>query len=64
MIPYILWQNNVAKRKNKTIQKMTMCMLENLPNFLWDEALSTAIYTLNRYPTKIVEDKTPYEACT
>ena len=32
----------------------------NLPMFLWGNALETALYILNRVPTKAV-DKTPYE---
>ena len=43
---------------------MTRCMMENLPSFLWGEAMNTAIYTLNRCLTKAVEGKTPYEAWT
>lgn len=43
---------------------MARCMMENLPSFLWSEAMSTTIYTLNRCPTKAVEGKTPYEAWT
>ena len=42
--------------------EMARCMLENLSSFLWDEAMSTTIYTLNRFPTKVVEGKTPFEA--
>ena len=36
--------------------------MENLFSFLWGEAMNTAIYTLNRCPTKAVEGKTLYEA--
>jgi len=43
---------------------MTRCMLEDLPSFLWGAAVNTAIYILNRCPTKAVEGKTPYEAWT
>ena len=34
----------------------------HLPHKFWAEALSTAVYLRNRSPTKVVEDKTPYEA--
>ena len=37
-------------------------MLGNLPSFLWGKAFHTAIHTLNRCPTKVVEGKTSYEA--
>ena len=36
-------------------------MLANLPRFLWVEAIHTTIHTLNRFPTKAVEEKTLYE---
>ena len=42
--------------------EMARCMLGNLPSFLWGEFVNTAIYTLNRCPTKAVEGKTPFEA--
>jgi hypothetical protein len=35
---------------------------KNLPNSLWDEAISTTMYLQNRSPTKFLEHKTPYEA--
>ena len=41
--------------------EMDRCMLINLPSFFWGEAMSTMIYTLNRYPTKVIEGKTPFE---
>ena len=43
---------------------MARCKLGNLPSFLWGEAIHTAIHTLNRCPTKVVEGKTPYEVWT
>ena len=41
---------------------MARHMMGNLPSFLWGEAMSTTIYTLNHCPTKLVEGKTPYKA--
>ena len=41
---------------------MVRCMLGNLLSFLWGEAMSTAIYTLNRCPTKAIQGKIPFEA--
>jgi hypothetical protein len=35
---------------------------KNFPNTFWGEAVTTAVYLLNRAPTKSVPDKTPYEA--
>ena len=39
-------------------------MLGDLLYFLWGEVVNTLIYILNRYPTKVVEGKTLYEAWT
>lgn len=62
MIPYTPQQNGVVEKKNKIIMEMVICMLENLPRFLWGEAVNTTIYTLNRYPTKVFESKISFEA--
>ena len=55
-------QNGVAKRRNRTLVDMVRSMLSNsnLPQFLWTDALKTAVYILNRVPTKAVP-KTPFE---
>ena len=55
-------QNGVAERRNRTLLDMVRSMLSNsnLPKYLWTEALKTAVYILNRVPTKAVQ-KTPFE---
>uniref|UniRef100_A0A2N9J7I7 Integrase catalytic domain-containing protein n=1 Tax=Fagus sylvatica TaxID=28930 RepID=A0A2N9J7I7_FAGSY len=55
-------QNGVAERRNRTLLDMVRSMLSssNLPKSLWVEALKTAVYILNRVPTKAVP-KTPFE---
>ena len=55
-------QNGVAERCNRTLKDMVRSMISNssLPNSLWGEALKTAVYILNRFPSKAV-NKTPYE---
>ena len=56
------YQNGVAERRNRTLTDMVRSMLSNsnIPLFLWSEALKTAVYILNRVPTKAVS-KTPFE---
>ena len=57
-------QNGVAKRKNRTIVEMARSMLKwkGLSNNFWAEAVNTAVYILNRSPTKAILNKTPYQA--
>ena len=40
----------------------SMLKEKGLPNTFWAEAVYTAVYILNRRPTKSVKDKTPIEA--
>ena len=56
-------QNGVAERRNRTLMDMVRSMRSNtkLPQFLWTETLKTAVYILNRVPTKAVS-KTPFES--
>ena len=58
-------QNGVAERRNRTLMDMVRSMMSysTLPINLWMEALKTAIYILNRVPSKSVP-KTPYELWT
>lgn len=62
--PYTPQQNGVSERKNRTIMEMARCMLyeKGLPKEYWAEAANTAVFLLNRLPTKAVHGKTPFEA--
>ncbi|KAL4355016.1 hypothetical protein GQ457_06G004800 [Hibiscus cannabinus] len=55
-------QNGVMERRNRTLMDMVRSMLSgsNLSKSLCVEALKTAVYILNRVPTKAVP-KTPFE---
>jgi transposase InsO family protein len=62
--PYTPQQNGVVERKNRTIMEMARCLLHDkgLPKKFWAEAANTAVFLLNRLPTKAVQKKTPFEA--
>ena len=55
-------QNEIEERRNCKLLDIMQCMIVNssLPEFLWGEALKTAIYILNKVSSKSVP-KTPYE---
>ncbi|KAL0373926.1 UNVERIFIED_CONTAM: Secreted RxLR effector protein [Sesamum radiatum] len=55
-------QNGVVERRNPTLLDMVRSMMASskLPKFLWIKAIKTAVYILNRVPTKAVS-KTPFE---
>ena len=63
-VPKSPQQNGVAERLNRTLVETTRSMLagSGLPQKLWAETLSTAVYLRNRSPTKAVDRMTPFEA--
>jgi len=60
---YTPQQNGVVERRNQTIVEMARCLLKsmNVPGKFWGEAVKTAVYLLNRSPTKSLTRKTPFE---
>jgi hypothetical protein len=58
-------QNGLVERQNRTLMDMVKSMLSNstLPLSLWMYALKTAVYLLNRVPSKAVP-KTSFELWT
>ena len=64
--PYSPQQNGVVERKNRTVLSMVRAMLKakNLPRELWGEAVSTAVYILNRTSSKALQGQTPHEKWT
>jgi transposase InsO family protein len=61
--PYSPQQNGVVERHNQSVVGTTRCMLKakGLPAVFWGEAVSTAVYLLNRSSSKSIGGKTPYE---
>ena len=62
--PYTPQHNGVAERKNRTIMDMARSMLKakGMPNYFWAEAVTCAVYLINRSPTRSVPNTTPIEA--
>jgi hypothetical protein len=57
------WQDGVSERSNRLVYERARAMLfdSGLPRFLWKEALESAVYMINRLPTRIplYNDPTP-----
>jgi transposase InsO family protein len=62
--PYTPQQNGVVERQNQTVVATARALLKQrgMPVDFWGEAVMTAVFLLNRSPTKSLEGKTPYEA--
>jgi hypothetical protein len=62
--PYSPQQNDVVERRNQTVVGLARALLKQrgMPAIFWGEAVVTAVYILNRSPTKALEGRTPYEA--
>ncbi|RVW16070.1 Retrovirus-related Pol polyprotein from transposon TNT 1-94 [Vitis vinifera] len=63
-VAYTPQQRGVVERKNQTVMEMAKAMLyeKGLSKIFWAEAINTAVYLLNRCPTKALLNKTPIEA--
>ena len=61
---YTPQQNDITKRKNRTVMNMVRSMLsdKNIPKTFWAEAVNWVVYVLNRCPTLAVKDVTLEEA--
>ena len=60
--PHAPQQDGVAERGWRTVVEMARCMLveSGLGADLWGEALSTAVYIVNRVPSAAIRGATPY----
>jgi hypothetical protein len=63
-VSYSPQQNGVVERHNQTVVGMARTLLKQrgMPAVFWWEAVVTAVYILNRSPTKALNGRTSYEA--
>jgi transposase InsO family protein len=56
-------QNGVVEQRNQTMVGTARSMMKSkgLPREFWAEAVATAVFVLNKSPTKGVAGRTPYE---
>lgn len=62
-VPYNSSQNGVVERKHRTIQEKVRILLHSsgAPNKFWPEAVKTAEFLINRYPSPFLKNKSPFE---
>ena len=60
--PYTSQQNGIAERKHRHIQEtgLTLLAKAHLPNKYWTDAFLTVIFLINRLPTKVLHNLSPY----
>jgi len=56
-------QNGVAERKNRHLLEVARSLMfqMNVSKYLWSEAVMTAVYLINRMPSRILGMKSPAE---
>ncbi|WZZ03311.1 hypothetical protein YC2023_089232 [Brassica napus] len=61
--PYTPLQNGVAERKNRHLMEVARSLMfqSNVPKRFWSDAVATACYLINRTPTKVLNEKAPFE---
>lgn len=61
--PYTPQQNGVAERKNRHLMEVARSIMfhSHVPKRFWGDAVMTACYLINRIPTKILKDISPFE---
>ena len=61
-VPYNSSQNGVAERKHRTLKEKARVLLHSsgLPSRFWSEAVKTAEFLVNRYPSSLLDGKSPF----
>ena len=61
--PHTPEQNGLAERKHRHLTEFALTLMaqSSLPLTFWDHAISTATYLINRLPTPLLTNKSPYE---
>jgi histone deacetylase 1/2 len=59
--PHAHQQSGPAERKHRHIVEVGLSLLAyaSMPLKYWDEAFQTAVYLINRLPSKVIESQTP-----
>lgn len=60
--PYTPQQNGLAERKNRHLLDVvrTLLLETSVPSKFWVEALATAVYLINRLPSKLLNMESPF----
>lgn len=60
---YTPQQNDVAERMNRTLIEKVRCLLDEsgLEEEFWTEAVSIAVYQINRSPSSAIDNNIPKE---
>lgn len=61
--PYTPQQNGRAERKHRHLTETGLAIMFNahVPAIFWSHAFGSAVYIINRLPTKLLDNKSPYE---
>jgi hypothetical protein len=61
--PHVHQQNGSTKRKHRQIIDVGLSLLAYaiMPLKYWDEAFLTAVYLINRLPSRVIDSQTPVE---